>query len=333
MYSSQRNEDDAFNTMDRHSDSGFIDEKLLSILDGQRWTPRAENDDNGLTVASRGHRKETAVDRKVAADYTKRRSKRNRAFQDIDRSIDDTPLRSKIYQSLFPPFEWHYDFSASDNLLGNLRTIHKDLGIRSYIHDWDEKLNHVKRLVLYTIHEFEQWGLDSGGHVIASSIIDGIITINGIVYRQRVHPGDSSTKDHSFSLGVCEPLPAPIDKTGITPRLNFGRVMSAISSPIYPSNTDFEHRYTKEAIQSVSRAALLVLYAFTMRLQDEDFTFIRKFVQRHLDAEATFKEPHFLQDVSPSLNSLVRYEISEPSKLFLSSKAQRCLDSVLACER
>ena len=44
-----------------------------------------------------------------------------------------------------------------------------------------------------------------------------------------------------------------------------------------------------------------------MRLQDEDFTFIRKFIQRHLDAEAAFKEPRLLQEVSPSLRSPVRH--------------------------
>ena len=69
-------------------------------------------------------------------------------------------------------------------------------------------------------------------------------------------------------------------------------------------------RYTKEPIQSAFRATLLVLNAFTLRLQDEDFTFIRKFIQRHLDFEATYKEPDLLQEASPSLTAPVYLTLS-----------------------
>ena len=225
MYNSHYSIDDAAGGRDCHSDSDFADQKLLSVLDGQRWTPRGGSENIGSAAQWRGQSMGVAVGKEASTKYAKRWDNRNKANQDINRSIKDSSNRSKRGRSLFPRFEYHYDFFTSDNLLGNLKTIHKGLGTRSYIHDWDEKLNLVKSLVLYAIHEFEHWGLDNGGHIIASSAIDNVVTVNGTVCRQRAHPGDLDTKGHSFSHGVHEPLPAPIDETTMMPRVNYGRVV------------------------------------------------------------------------------------------------------------
>jgi hypothetical protein len=61
-----------------------------------------------------------------------------------------------------------------------------------------------------------------------------------------------------------------------------------------------EIRYTKESITNVERATLLVLHSFCIRLQDEDFTFIRGFIQRHVSLIANYRKPYHLQDLSPS---------------------------------
>ena len=39
---------------------------------------------------------------------------------------------------------------------------------------------------------------------------------------------------------------------------------------------------TKQIVPDAQRATLLLYHAFCTRLQDEDFTFIQRFVQRHL---------------------------------------------------
>ena len=58
--------------------------------------------------------------------------------------------------------------------------------------------------------------------------------------------------------------------------------------------------YTKEHIANVPRAAILLVQAFCFRLHDEDPTFIRHFIQRHVRLKAAYKEPHHLQEYSLS---------------------------------
>lgn len=65
-------------------------------------------------------------------------------------------------------------------------------------------------------------------------------------------------------------------------------------------------REIKEHIDSLSRCTLFLLHTFSLRLLDEDFTFIRNFVGRHLGAEAMFKEPSLFQDLAPSEDQGVR---------------------------
>lgn len=59
-------------------------------------------------------------------------------------------------------------------------------------------------------------------------------------------------------------------------------------------------RYIKEHIFNAPRAAILLVQAFSLRLHDEDPTFIRRFLQRHLTLKAAYKEPHHLPEASMS---------------------------------
>ena len=65
---------------------------------------------------------------------------------------------------------------------------------------------------------------------------------------------------------------------------------------------------TKELILDAQRAALLALHAFCVRLMNEDFTFIRRFVQRHLCLNTAYKGPYLFQDLSPSATPTVSHE-------------------------
>ena len=225
MYNLYHDEDHAARDGDHHEDSDFADKKLLSILGDQRWSPPKEDGKIAPSEESRRHIKEAIAGREAPVEYTKHRSDRNRVKRNTDQSIDVESRRNQRRLSHFPNFEYHYDFSASDNLLGNLKIIHKDLNTSTYVQDWDEKLNLVKSLVTYAVHEFQTLGLESGSHIFASSAVDPIVTINGRMYKQRVYPGAGDTKDHFFTHGVHEQLPASIDEATPTPRLNYGRVM------------------------------------------------------------------------------------------------------------
>lgn len=53
------------------------------------------------------------------------------------------------------------------------------------------------------------------------------------------------------------------------------------------------------------RAAMLILYTFCLRFQEEDFTFIQSFIQQHLRFKPLFKKMPHLREVSPSQANLV----------------------------
>lgn len=50
------------------------------------------------------------------------------------------------------------------------------------------------------------------------------------------------------------------------------------------------------------------MHAFCLRLQDKDPTYIRRFIQRHLNFRPAFKKPYLLQDLTPSLTPQTCYE-------------------------
>ena len=81
-------------------------------------------------------------------------------------------------------------------------------------------------------------------------------------------------------------------------------------------------RYIKEHIPKLPRAAILLVQAFSLRLHDEDPTFIRRFLQRHLAVKAVYKEPHQLpaasmSGVSVSLLSVKGLHLASPSSFSL----------------
>ena len=64
-------------------------------------------------------------------------------------------------------------------------------------------------------------------------------------------------------------------------------------------------RFTKELADDVDRATLLIVYVFCLRLQNEDFTFIQRFILRHLELKCAYKGLYQQQDISPSQTSSV----------------------------
>ena len=78
-------------------------------------------------------------------------------------------------------------------------------------------------------------------------------------------------------------------------------------------------REIKEHTSNLHRAALLLLHTFCLRLLDEDFTFIRNFVHRHLLLRAVYKEPDLFQDTAPSNKGNVCYEEYAVKAAYMSS--------------
>jgi hypothetical protein len=61
----------------------------------------------------------------------------------------------------------------------------------------------------------------------------------------------------------------------------------------------YYYRYIPEQVSFLERAALLMLYAFCIRLQFEDYGYIRAFIERHLSLRYILKMPYHWQQTSP----------------------------------
>jgi hypothetical protein len=59
-------------------------------------------------------------------------------------------------------------------------------------------------------------------------------------------------------------------------------------------------RELKEDATAFQRDYLLLLHACCLRLYNEDLTFIRSFLQRHISLRMTSNEPYLFQEASPS---------------------------------
>ncbi|MCJ1312762.1 hypothetical protein MMC25_006438 [Agyrium rufum] len=198
---------------------------------------------------------------------------------------------------VIPPFKLHYDLAYTDNILDILKTIEQELSTHTYIHDWDEKIcpDPVKALALYAKNEMGRRGLQNGSHLINYSSVDRVCTVNGENYRMHVARDVQDVKKHFFE---SEAQYLAIEnqyrgRNSAQPRSSYGRVT-----------------LIKESIQEAERSTLLLLHAFSIRLHNEDFTFIQRFVQRHLDLKAVYRGPLRFQDASPSYNISVSFPFS-----------------------
>lgn len=64
-------------------------------------------------------------------------------------------------------------------------------------------------------------------------------------------------------------------------------------------------RYIKEKTTALKRASFLVLHAFCIRLQNEDYGFISAFIERHLSLRCVQKVPyHWQQMSSPQMDAV-----------------------------
>ncbi|KAI9774104.1 MAG: hypothetical protein M1840_005197 [Geoglossum simile] len=188
-------------------------------------------------------------------------------------------------------FELHY----SGTVKNILTAIIQDLSSHKHIHVWDESIERdkTKKLAAFAKSRFVDL-LDSlcfyygstyqaaGAYVLSFSAVDEVRTIGGRNRRQEFQP------DRLFRTGKVDKMDISHTDHPIitTPRASHGRIIC-----------------TQEAISDEPRVALLLLHMFCLRLHDEDFTFIRSFIERHLTFEPFCEDPYRPLGVSPSTAS------------------------------
>lgn len=69
-------------------------------------------------------------------------------------------------------------------------------------------------------------------------------------------------------------------------------------------------RYIEEQLCYVERATLLILHTFCIRLEHEDYSYIRAFIERHLSLRSVLRFPYHLQETSPPQLDMVSNYLS-----------------------
>ncbi|CAJ2501886.1 Uu.00g047390.m01.CDS01 [Anthostomella pinea] len=180
---------------------------------------------------------------------------------------------------VFPESPFHYDILSSDSIKQYLDLVVESLVTHDNLHDWDDQFapDPVRKLAIFAKAEMARSGLDKADHMVNFNLIREVIRAGGSDVSQTLPMAVSDTVRQLFPR-LHE---RTIDENG--GGLSHGRIVEI-----------------KEQINYLRRATLLMIQAFCLRLLDEDFTFVRNFVQRHLMLEHLFKEPYILQETSPS---------------------------------
>ncbi|KAI9782801.1 MAG: hypothetical protein M1839_004552 [Geoglossum umbratile] len=195
-------------------------------------------------------------------------------------------------------FELHYSGSVK-NILS---AIMQDLSSHRHIHVWDDSIERdlTKKLAAFAKLNFVQL-LDSlcfyygstyqaaGAYILSFSAVDEVSTVGAVNRRLPFQ------FDRLFRIGKA-------DESDSTPR---GRRPSIAETPRTSRGRII---CTQESIADASRVALILLHTFCLRLQDEDFTFIRSFIERHLAFQPFCEDPYRSPGVSPATASSKSYK-------------------------
>lgn len=216
----------------------------------------------------------------------------------ISHPLDDVSQQNEGSGSQSMPldFRFHYDTGAG-NMVDIMNLIQDSLASQTYLHDWDDKVR-LDPLPVFVGHSrlamiFAKF--ESGSYIVAnSSSVDRVCTRNGANRRMPVTRDAACIREEFFPPNpVTWPSNSDVlhAQAGNKPGSAFGRVI-----------------FTKETIPDMHRAVLLCMYAFCIRLQDEDHTFIRSFIRRHLEPRSIYVNHTRLQDVSPSQSPFISYK-------------------------
>ncbi|KAF4635576.1 hypothetical protein G7Y89_g2524 [Cudoniella acicularis] len=193
-------------------------------------------------------------------------------------------------------FELHYGVSGrkAEEILEEILV---DMSSHKQIHDWDAKIapDSVKVLAA-TARKYlngDYFGLILGlNTLIAYSMVEEVLLVGGVNERLPARKDMDDTASHIFftknAFKKAESLHSSNqisiqDKTDCT-TFSQGRIIQMKW-----------YRYIKEHIPHVQMASLLLLYAFCIRLQYEDYGFIRGFIERHLSLRTIVKMPYHWQ--------------------------------------
>ncbi|CZR65520.1 uncharacterized protein PAC_15420 [Phialocephala subalpina] len=199
-------------------------------------------------------------------------------------------------------FELQYGLSST-TFRGILEEILGDLITSKFLHNWDEKLfKGPLKAILKVVHM--SWGLNSctPASLIAHSTVEEIFSNAANTATSSIQEaGDIG--NYLFFTKVGDD---PYHKLQYLMLIHLKRNSDKGARP--SSSTDSINTlnlaqgrivYVKDRISYLERLTLLILYLFCLRLQDEDYGFIRSFIEKHLSMRCGLKFPYHWQETSP----------------------------------
>ncbi|EWZ27770.1 hypothetical protein FOZG_18512 [Fusarium oxysporum Fo47] len=201
-----------------------------------------------------------------------------------------------------PGFDFEQHYGVSRKSAGEvLNEILQDLLNYKNIHNWDDKLVTTPFAALTaTVRSYYN---EKPGHLnslLEDAVVDEVLTANGVSSRPSIKAEMANIDAHLFftkNLPKRRPSTTPeSEAVPVTPRT---RSTPGSFQSKSPGLSHGRVVYIKEKTTALKRASFLVLHAFCIRLQNEDYGFIRAFIERHLSLRCVQKVPYHWQQISP----------------------------------
>ncbi|KAF2178421.1 hypothetical protein K469DRAFT_642743 [Zopfia rhizophila CBS 207.26] len=195
-------------------------------------------------------------------------------------------------------FETHYGVS-SKRVRDILLEILLDMSTYKNVHNWDAKLvaSPLKMLATAVQGYLAASNLEMFNNLLADSMVDEILTVGGVIHRKPAIQREGEIDSHLFftkpSTNEKRDAHRPLENTDFGSSTSRGRVIGSEK----PSQGRIV--YIAEHISHGERAVLLLLHTFCIRLQNEDYGYIRAFIERHLSLQCFMKVPYHWQQTSP----------------------------------
>ncbi|KAI9702624.1 MAG: hypothetical protein M1820_006130 [Bogoriella megaspora] len=183
----------------------------------------------------------------------------------------DTPL---------PPRRLHYDFS-SNNVAILLSDILDEITSRRRLHDWDKDLQADSLKGLTSLaRSFLRENYDGASNLLLKQGgVEEVLTRYGVNHKQPVDPDTSDVSSFLF-----------FSKFGKNNASRDSARAFSIHISIAKSNS-----YLNEQMNVSQQSAIILLQTSCLRLQQESFAFIEKFIDSHFSNRASFRDPDQMQ--------------------------------------
>ncbi|KAH8587293.1 hypothetical protein B0O99DRAFT_656496 [Bisporella sp. PMI_857] len=199
-------------------------------------------------------------------------------------------------------FELHYGLTYK-SVRDILEEILEDISSNKHVHNWDKKLlTSPLQSLVNAGRKYLKENRYALYYLLAHSMVEEALTVGGFNHESPILQEAGDISSHLFFTKRSSQseirLGSPPTDTINPPPTPGGDLASEDDAKLLHLSQG-RVVYIKEQIPHLERATLLTFYAFCIRLQCEDYGYIRTFIERHLGMRSILKEPYHWQQTSP----------------------------------